>query len=90
VLEYLLLHTCAVTHSTVTEDKEEVEQEMSTASHPSPTNKRNVIGMSNSTNNNEATFSSYLQDYKSTTLNKTTHKYVSKKINKKQNVKVKT
>jgi hypothetical protein len=34
---------CAVTRGTVSEDKEEVEQETSAASRVSPTNKRNKV-----------------------------------------------
>jgi hypothetical protein len=79
---------CAVTHRTVSEDKDDVKLETSNATRVSPTSKRNKI-RSNS-NNKEETFSGYLQDYQSTSTPKaTTNKKVQQKVYDKENPKVK-
>jgi hypothetical protein len=82
---------CAVTHGTVSEVEDNVEQETSAASHVSPTNKRNKIGSTITINNNkEETLSAYLQDYKSNSTHKTTtSKKVKPKIYNKEKPKVK-
>jgi hypothetical protein len=81
---------CAVTHGTVSEDEDEVEQETSSALRISPTNKRNKIGSASSNNNNkEATFSGYLQDYKPKPPQATTHKKTQQKVYDKEKSKVK-
>jgi hypothetical protein len=76
----------AVTYGTISEDKEEVEQETSGASRVSPTNRRNKIGSTSSNNKNkEETFSRYLQDYKSkSTFKATTNKKVQQNVHNKE------
>jgi hypothetical protein len=79
-------HVGAVTHGTVSEDEDKVEQEKSDASRVSPTIKRNKIDSTSSNNNNnkEDTFSGYLQDYKSkSTYKATTNKKVQQKVHDK-------
>jgi hypothetical protein len=84
-------HVCAVTHITISEEKEELEQETSSALRVSPTNKRNKIGSTSSNNNKkEETFSGYLQDYKSKSTHKaTTNKKFQQKVHDKDKPKVK-
>jgi hypothetical protein len=62
--------------------------ETSNATRVSPKNKRNKIGSNK--NNKEATFSGYLQDYKSTSTPKATiNKKIQQKVNNKEKPKVK-
>jgi hypothetical protein len=84
-LESPTAQVCAVTHGTVSEDKDGVELETSKATHVSPTNKRNKIGsISSNDNNKEATFSSFykiisLNPHKQQQIRKRNRKYTTKR-----------